>query len=410
MGLGTPPQMLEMIARGIDMFDCVLPTRLARNGTAFTSTGTLNLKNAEFALQKGPIEEGCACPACAEFSRGYIRHLIKAEEILGLRLITLHNLHFYLDLMKEAREAYRGAEPFEVPAGICQPSYKTRDNGAPRRPNRRARSCGAGIDRRRRSPDLNRPLIIQLARLSVALNGGLCSVRVRLAMVVSQTAPHFFMLTFLIAQAPPPTPAGGILSFRAVHFHFRDHVFRPAPPADETAKGSAAVGLGLKTGDRVVTNAGIHGLISNVKETTVIVKVADNVKIEMEKSAIATVLKSSERNFAPLFKMSPAATFFCRPRPAHLFRVVFRDRSRTAETPPRHHPHGAAGSFQHRHDLAAGEKDRARSRYSGRHFIPDPPGERRQRDHQGDARPGGRSHPQARRLFRRRRTGHHSGR
>jgi queuine tRNA-ribosyltransferase len=103
MGLGTPPQMLEMIARGIDMFDCVLPTRLARNGTAFTATGTLNLKNAEFALDKSPIEENCACPACREFSRGYIRHLIKTEEILGLRLITLHNLHFYLNLMSRAR-------------------------------------------------------------------------------------------------------------------------------------------------------------------------------------------------------------------------------------------------------------------------------------------------------------------
>jgi queuine tRNA-ribosyltransferase len=105
MGLGTPPQLLEMIARGIDMFDCVLPTRLARNGTAFTSTGTLNLKNAEFAMDKNPIEEGCECPACAEFARGYIRHLVKAEEILGLRLITLHNLHFYVDLMRQARDA-----------------------------------------------------------------------------------------------------------------------------------------------------------------------------------------------------------------------------------------------------------------------------------------------------------------
>ena len=103
MGLGTPPQILELIARGVDMFDCVLPTRLARNGTAFTSAGTLNLKNAEFTLQTGPIEEDCTCPACREFSRGYIRHLIKAEEILGLRLITLHNLHFYLSLTTRAR-------------------------------------------------------------------------------------------------------------------------------------------------------------------------------------------------------------------------------------------------------------------------------------------------------------------
>lgn len=103
MGLGTPPQLLELVARGVDLFDCVLPTRLARNGTAFTAGGTINLKNAEFALQNGPIEEGCNCPACREFCRGYIRHLIKAEEILGLRLITLHNLHFYLDLMKRTR-------------------------------------------------------------------------------------------------------------------------------------------------------------------------------------------------------------------------------------------------------------------------------------------------------------------
>jgi len=105
MGLGTPPQMVEMIARGIDMFDCVLPTRIARNGTAFTEHGTVNLKNAPFIMEKGPIEEGCACYACREFSRGYLRHLIKAEEILGLRLVTLHNLHFYLNLMTRVRAA-----------------------------------------------------------------------------------------------------------------------------------------------------------------------------------------------------------------------------------------------------------------------------------------------------------------
>ena len=105
MGLGTPPQMIELIARGVDMFDCVLPTRIARNGTAFTAAGTVNLKNAEFTFDTRPIEEGCACPACAGFSRGYIRHLVKAEEILGLRLITLHNLHFYLTLMSRTRRA-----------------------------------------------------------------------------------------------------------------------------------------------------------------------------------------------------------------------------------------------------------------------------------------------------------------
>jgi queuine tRNA-ribosyltransferase len=126
MGLGTPPQMLEMVARGIDLFDCVLPTRLARNGTAFTSAGTLNLKNAEFSLQKRPIEEGCACPACAEFSRGYIRHLVKAEEILGLRLITMHNLHFYLDLMKQTRDAIENKSFNEFRKAFVE-NYKTRE-------------------------------------------------------------------------------------------------------------------------------------------------------------------------------------------------------------------------------------------------------------------------------------------
>ncbi len=126
MGLGTPPQLLEMIARGVDMFDCVLPTRLARNGTAFSSTGTLNLKNAEFAMDKRPIEEGCACPSCREFSRGYIRHLIKAEEILGLRLITLHNLHFYLDLMAQARDEIDNGT-FDAFRRDFVSNYKTRD-------------------------------------------------------------------------------------------------------------------------------------------------------------------------------------------------------------------------------------------------------------------------------------------
>jgi len=105
MGLGTPPQMLELVARGIDMFDCVLPTRIARNGTAFTRFGTVSLKNAGNRLSHEPIETGCECPTCRRFTRAYIRHLIKAEEILGLRLVTIHNLHFYLRLLNDARLA-----------------------------------------------------------------------------------------------------------------------------------------------------------------------------------------------------------------------------------------------------------------------------------------------------------------
>ena len=105
MGLGTPPQLIQLIARGMDMFDCVLPTRLARNATVFTAAGTLNLRNAEYSAQTGPLEEGCTCEACRGYSRAYLRHLLKAEEILGLRLLSIHNLHFYLDLMSRTRNA-----------------------------------------------------------------------------------------------------------------------------------------------------------------------------------------------------------------------------------------------------------------------------------------------------------------
>jgi len=110
MGIGDPEGVIEVIARGVDMFDCVLPTRTARTGSALTWEGRLNLRNARFARDPRPIDEGCACPACARFTRAYIRHLVNQEEILGLRLLSLHNLRFLLDLVVAAREAIeRGA-------------------------------------------------------------------------------------------------------------------------------------------------------------------------------------------------------------------------------------------------------------------------------------------------------------
>ncbi len=127
MGLGTPSQIVEMVARGVDMFDCVLPTRLARNGTAFTAKGTINLKNNPFRLDNGPIEDGCACSACRAFSRGYIRHLVKAEEILGLRLITVHNLHFYLSLMERIRAAIKEGN-FQSFREQFAANYRTRES------------------------------------------------------------------------------------------------------------------------------------------------------------------------------------------------------------------------------------------------------------------------------------------
>jgi queuine tRNA-ribosyltransferase len=103
MGVGSPEDLFEGVARGIDLFDCVLPTRIARNGAVFTRQGRLNLRNAKHADDPRPIEENCACYACQHFSRAYLRHLIAAKEILGLRLTTIHNLHFTLDLMRQMR-------------------------------------------------------------------------------------------------------------------------------------------------------------------------------------------------------------------------------------------------------------------------------------------------------------------
>jgi queuine tRNA-ribosyltransferase len=108
MGVGTPRDLLECMARGIDMFDCVLPTRNARNGTLFIRTGRLNIKGAAYARDERPVDPGCDCYTCRHFSRAYLRHLYVAEEILGLRLNTIHNLHYYLTLMRQAREAIAG--------------------------------------------------------------------------------------------------------------------------------------------------------------------------------------------------------------------------------------------------------------------------------------------------------------
>src|SRR5437764_1711506 len=108
MGVGKPDDIVEAVVRGIDMFDCVLPTRSGRTGQAFTADGPLNLRNARFAEDPEPIEPACPCPACATFSRAYVHHLVKSGEILGAMLMTQHNLSFYQRLMQELRDAIPG--------------------------------------------------------------------------------------------------------------------------------------------------------------------------------------------------------------------------------------------------------------------------------------------------------------
>src|SRR5438477_294464 len=110
MGIGDPEGVIEVIARGVDMFDCVLPTRTARTGSALTWAGRLNLRNSRFTRDPRPLDEGCSCPACSRFSRAYLRHLVNQNELLGLRLLSLHNLRFLLELTANARGAIERGE------------------------------------------------------------------------------------------------------------------------------------------------------------------------------------------------------------------------------------------------------------------------------------------------------------
>jgi len=103
MGVGTPVNILEAVYRGVDLFDCVMPSRNARHGHLFTWDGIININNAKYELDDTPIDKECSCPTCANFSRAYLRHLMKANEMLGMRLTVMHNLHFYNSLMTRIR-------------------------------------------------------------------------------------------------------------------------------------------------------------------------------------------------------------------------------------------------------------------------------------------------------------------
>ena len=110
MGVGTPVNILEAVYRGVDLFDCVMPSRNARHGHLFTKSGIINISNAKYELDDIPIDSQCQCPVCKNFSRAYIRHLLKSGEMLGMRLAVMHNLYFYNNLMEEIRNALDNGE------------------------------------------------------------------------------------------------------------------------------------------------------------------------------------------------------------------------------------------------------------------------------------------------------------
>jgi queuine tRNA-ribosyltransferase len=123
MGVGKPDDIVEAVRRGIDMFDCVLPTRSGRTGQAFTADGPINIRNARFAEDGQPIETGCGCPACSSYSRAYVHHLVRSNEILGAMLMTEHNLYFYQRLMQGLRDAI-GGQRFAAHAAAFLDRYR----------------------------------------------------------------------------------------------------------------------------------------------------------------------------------------------------------------------------------------------------------------------------------------------
>ena len=120
MGMGTPEDIIEAVAAGIDMFDCVLPTRNARNGWLFTRFGDVKIRNARYRDDTRPLDERCACHTCRHFTRAYLHHLQKANEILGARLNTLHNLHYYQELMRDLRGAIEAGRLAPVAAELIE--------------------------------------------------------------------------------------------------------------------------------------------------------------------------------------------------------------------------------------------------------------------------------------------------
>jgi len=148
MGVGAPEDLLEGAARGVDLFDCVLPTRLARNAALFTRQGRINIRNASFQRDPLPVEEGCGCYTCGHFSRAYLRHLFRAEELLAYRLATIHNVHFLLQLMREVRAALAEERFAAFKAAFLRgysvmPSAATEDDLDSRgRPGRRRKARG----------------------------------------------------------------------------------------------------------------------------------------------------------------------------------------------------------------------------------------------------------------------------
>ena len=265
MGVGTPEDLVAGVAAGIDMFDCVLPTRNARNGWLFTRYGDVKIRNARHKADTGPVDPTCGCHACRHFSRSYLHHLQRVNEILGARLATIHNLHYYHVLMAELRDAIAAGHP----AGLRRP--------IPGGPGPHARivsfpqaswpAHGAG-----RSCPANRPG-----------QGGTAGPR-------TATGGPFVLISPAYAQAAGSMPGGDFMTFLPMIAIFVVFYFLLIRPQQKRAKETKAMLEALQKGDEVVTAGGIVGKISKLTDQYATVEIAPNVEISVQRAAIAQLL------------------------------------------------------------------------------------------------------------------------
>ena len=248
MGVGTPEDIVDAVLAGIDMFDCVLPTRNARNGWLFTRNGVIRLRNSRYRDDMAPVDEACACYTCRHFTRAYLHHLQRVNEILGARLNTLHNLHYYHELMAGLREAI-----------ACGPARRAR-GGRKAGPGASVLECalfGSG------SPSLQAPCFGEAFHVDIT---GFC----------------------------PGSPRGGagmdLIGLFPLILMFVMLYFLMIRPQTKRAKEQKAMLEALQKGDEVVTAGGTLGRVTKVGDNYVSVEIAPNVEIQVQKPAVTTLL------------------------------------------------------------------------------------------------------------------------
>lgn len=245
MGVGSPDALLEGSIRGVDMFDCVLPTRIARNGTTMTSQGRLVVRNAQYARDFGPLDPECSCYTCRNYSRAYLRHLIKADETFGLRLTTYHNLHFLLDLMRKVREAIREDRLLDFRDEFLHNTDCMIISKASSTPVTEELDCA----------------LMRIERGKGYVTFSICSKSRGTGSILGLVGP--FVLMFVV-------------------FYFL--LIRPQQKKTKARNGMLKA---LKKGDKVVTIGGLHGTIMEISDDIVVLRVNDVTRLTFDRGSIS---------------------------------------------------------------------------------------------------------------------------